>query len=97
MSVWLRIPPPSRMRVVGISDLGTIARMYFICDCPLVSVSKTATSTMNTKLAEIEVEHEGRRIKVARGVNLTTTLTTDLPQGEPLGAERPDPLELLQA
>ena len=30
-----------------------------------------------TGLTEIEVEHDGRRIRVARGVNLTTTLTTD--------------------
>ncbi len=29
-----------------------------------------------TGLTEIEIEHEGRRIRVARGVNLTTTLTT---------------------
>ena len=29
-----------------------------------------------TGLTEIEIEHEGKRIRVARGVNLTTTLTT---------------------
>jgi acetyl-CoA carboxylase biotin carboxyl carrier protein len=34
-----------------------------------------------TGLTEIEIEHEGRRIRVARGVNLTTTLTTS--GGEP--------------
>jgi acetyl-CoA carboxylase biotin carboxyl carrier protein len=34
-----------------------------------------------TGLTEIEIEHEGRRIRVARGVNLTTTLTASA--GEP--------------
>jgi acetyl-CoA carboxylase biotin carboxyl carrier protein len=29
-----------------------------------------------TGLTEIEIEHEGCRVRVARGVNLTTTLTT---------------------
>jgi len=42
-----------------------------------------------TGLTEIEVEHEGRRIRVARGVNLTTTLTTDLPQAEPHESAHP--------
>ena len=32
-----------------------------------------------TGLTEIEVEQDGKRIRVARGVNLTTTLTTDGP------------------
>ncbi len=30
-----------------------------------------------TGLTEIEVEQDGKRVRVARGVNLTTTLTTD--------------------
>ncbi len=30
-----------------------------------------------TGLTEIEVEQDGRRVRVARGVNLTTTLTTE--------------------
>jgi acetyl-CoA carboxylase biotin carboxyl carrier protein len=46
-------------------------------------IRELAALLEETGLTEIEVEHEGRRIKVARGVNLTTTLTTDLPHGEP--------------
>jgi acetyl-CoA carboxylase biotin carboxyl carrier protein len=46
-------------------------------------IRELAALLEETGLTEIEVEHEGRRIRVARGVNLTTTLTTDLPQGEP--------------
>ena len=42
-----------------------------------------------TGLTEIEIEHEGRRIRVARGVNLTTTLTADVPQAEPRESVRP--------
>jgi acetyl-CoA carboxylase biotin carboxyl carrier protein len=43
-----------------------------------------------TGLTEIEMEHEGRRIRVARGVNLTTTLTTtsDAAQLEPKESTR---------
>ena len=36
-----------------------------------------------TGLTEIEVEQEGKRVRVARGVNLTTTLTTDGGSSEP--------------
>jgi len=35
-----------------------------------------------TGLTEIEIEIEGKRVRVARGVNLTTTLTTDGGQSE---------------
>jgi acetyl-CoA carboxylase biotin carboxyl carrier protein len=42
-------------------------------------IRELAALLEETGLTEIEVEHEGRRIRVARGVNLTTTLTTDLP------------------
>jgi acetyl-CoA carboxylase biotin carboxyl carrier protein len=42
-----------------------------------------------TGLTEIEVEHDGRRIRVARGVNLTTTLTTDGAQHEHREPARP--------
>jgi acetyl-CoA carboxylase biotin carboxyl carrier protein len=52
-------------------------------------IRELAALLEETGLTEIEVEHEGRRIKVARGVNLTTTLTTDLPQGEPRETVRP--------
>lgn len=37
-----------------------------------------------TGLTEIEIELEGRRIRVARGVNLTTTLTTTSNGGIPV-------------
>ena len=53
------------------------------------SIRELAALLEETGLTEIEVEHEGRRIKVARGVNLTTTLTTDLPHGEPRESARP--------
>ena len=43
-------------------------------------IRELAALLEETGLTEIEVEHEGRRIRVARGVNLTTTLTTDVPQ-----------------
>jgi acetyl-CoA carboxylase biotin carboxyl carrier protein len=51
-----------------------------------------------TGLTEIEIEHEGRRIRVARGVNLTTTLTAntgespphETPRGNPRSAPRPE-------
>jgi acetyl-CoA carboxylase biotin carboxyl carrier protein len=52
-------------------------------------IRELAALLEETGLTEIEVEHEGRRIRVARGVNLTTTLTTDLPQAEPREGARP--------
>ena len=52
-------------------------------------IRELAALLEETGLTEIEVEHEGRRIRVARGVNLTTTLTTDLPQAEPRESARP--------
>jgi acetyl-CoA carboxylase biotin carboxyl carrier protein len=52
-------------------------------------IRELAALLEETGLTEIEVEHEGRRIRVARGVNLTTTLTTDLPQTEPRDSARP--------
>jgi acetyl-CoA carboxylase biotin carboxyl carrier protein len=52
-------------------------------------IRELAALLEETGLTEIEVEHEGRRIRVARGVNLTTTLTTDLPQAEPRESGRP--------
>jgi acetyl-CoA carboxylase biotin carboxyl carrier protein len=39
-------------------------------------IREIAALLEETGLTEIEVEHEGKRIRVARGVNLTTTLTT---------------------
>ena len=47
-------------------------------------IRELAALLEETGLTEIEVEHEGKRIKVARGVNLTTTLTTtgDVPASE---------------
>ena len=52
-------------------------------------IRELAALLEETGLTEIEVEHDGRRIRVARGVNLTTTLTTDLPQTEPREGARP--------
>lgn len=46
-------------------------------------IRELASLLEETGLTEIEIEHEGRRIRVARGVNLTTTLTTNAPQSEP--------------
>jgi len=46
-------------------------------------IRELAALLEETGLTEIEVEHEGKRIRVARGVNLTTTLTTNVPQSEP--------------
>jgi len=40
-------------------------------------VRELAALLEETGLTEIEIEHEGKRVRVARGVNLTTTLTTD--------------------
>lgn len=51
-------------------------------------IRELAALLEETGLTEIEVEHEGRRIRVARGVNLTTTLTTDGPQSEPRESTR---------
>ena len=51
-------------------------------------IRELAALLEETGLTEIEVEHEGRRIRVARGVNLTTTLTTDAPQSEPRESTR---------
>jgi acetyl-CoA carboxylase biotin carboxyl carrier protein len=39
-------------------------------------IRELAALLEETGLTEIEVEHEGKRLRVARGVNLTTTLTT---------------------
>jgi acetyl-CoA carboxylase biotin carboxyl carrier protein len=39
-------------------------------------IRELAALLEETGLTEIEIEHEGKRIRVARGVNLTTTLTT---------------------
>jgi acetyl-CoA carboxylase biotin carboxyl carrier protein len=51
-----------------------------------------------TGLTEIEVEQDGKRVRVARGVNLTTTLTTDgapresrEPPARPAASNRPAP------
>ncbi len=49
-------------------------------------IRELAALLEETGLTEIELEHEGKRIRVARGVNLTTTLTTtgsDLPPSGP--------------
>ena len=46
-------------------------------------IRELAALLEETGLTEIEVEHEGKRIRVARGVNLTTTLTADVPRAEP--------------
>ena len=54
-------------------------------------IRELAALLEETGLTEIEVEHEGKRIRVARGVNLTTTLTTtsDVPTSEPRDNPRP--------
>jgi acetyl-CoA carboxylase biotin carboxyl carrier protein len=39
-------------------------------------IRELAVLLEETGLTEIEIEHEGKRVRVARGVNLTTTLTT---------------------
>jgi acetyl-CoA carboxylase biotin carboxyl carrier protein len=46
-------------------------------------VRELAALLEETGLTEIEIEHEGRRVRIARGVNLTTTLTTDGGQSDP--------------
>jgi acetyl-CoA carboxylase biotin carboxyl carrier protein len=45
-------------------------------------VRELAALLEETGLTEIEIEIEGKRVRVARGVNLTTTLTTDGGQSE---------------
>jgi acetyl-CoA carboxylase biotin carboxyl carrier protein len=52
-------------------------------------IRELAALLEETGLTEIEVEHEGKRIRVARGVNLTTTLTADASQSEPRETARP--------
>ncbi|HEX2447533.1 MAG TPA: acetyl-CoA carboxylase biotin carboxyl carrier protein [Methyloceanibacter sp.] len=57
-------------------------------------IRELAALLEETGLTEIEVEHEGKRVRVARGVNLTTTLTTtgDVPSSahhEPRESLRP--------
>ena len=46
-------------------------------------VRELAALLEETGLTEIEIELEGKRVRVARGVNLTTTLTTDGGHSEP--------------
>ncbi|MGV1015729.1 MAG: acetyl-CoA carboxylase biotin carboxyl carrier protein [Methyloceanibacter sp.] len=46
-------------------------------------IRELAALLEETGLTEIEVEHEGRRVRVARGVNLTTTLTTSAGDAPP--------------
>jgi acetyl-CoA carboxylase biotin carboxyl carrier protein len=46
-------------------------------------IRELAALLEETGLTEIEVEQEGRRVRVARGVNLTTTLTTSAPDSVP--------------
>jgi acetyl-CoA carboxylase biotin carboxyl carrier protein len=46
-------------------------------------VRELAALLEETGLTEIEIELEGKRVRVARGVNLTTTLTNDGGQPEP--------------
>ena len=54
-------------------------------------IRELAALLEETGLTEIEVEHDGKRIRVARGVNLTTTLTTtgDVPAAESRDNPRP--------
>lgn len=47
-------------------------------------IRELAALLEETGLTEIEIEIEGRRIRVARGVNLTTTLTTTADGGPPI-------------
>jgi len=46
-------------------------------------IRELASLLEETGLTEIEIEIEGRRVRVARGVNLTTTLTTTGNNGVP--------------
>jgi acetyl-CoA carboxylase biotin carboxyl carrier protein len=50
-------------------------------------IRELAALLEETGLTEIEIELEGRRLRVARGVNLTTTLTTTSNGGVPLAHE----------
>src|SRR4029079_9018973 len=52
-------------------------------------VRELAALLEETGLTEIEIELEGKRVRVARGVNLTTTLTTDGGQPESRETARP--------
>ena len=55
-------------------------------------IRELASLLEETGLTEIEVEHDGKRIRVARGVNLTTTLTTtDVPVSHTEPREGPRP------
>jgi acetyl-CoA carboxylase biotin carboxyl carrier protein len=54
-------------------------------------IKELAELLEETGLTEIEIELEGRRVRVARGVNLTTTLTTNGGGGVPV--ERHEPRE----
>jgi len=47
-------------------------------------IKELAELLEETGLTEIEIELEGRRFRVARGVNLTTTLTTNANGGTPV-------------
>jgi acetyl-CoA carboxylase biotin carboxyl carrier protein len=47
-------------------------------------IRELASLLEETGLTEIEIELEGRRFRVARGVNLTTTLTTTANGGTPV-------------
>jgi acetyl-CoA carboxylase biotin carboxyl carrier protein len=55
-------------------------------------IRELAALLEETGLTEIEIEHEGKRLRVARGVNLTTTLTTssgDMPPPQPHARDKP--------
>lgn len=56
-------------------------------------IKELASLLEETGLTEIEIETEGRRVRVARGVNLTTTLTTtsDGVPSEPREHREPKP------
>jgi acetyl-CoA carboxylase biotin carboxyl carrier protein len=57
-------------------------------------IRELAALLEETGLTEIEVEHEGKRVRVARGVNLTTTLATGPAEAPPAPAhakEKPRP------
>jgi acetyl-CoA carboxylase biotin carboxyl carrier protein len=52
-------------------------------------IKELASLLEETGLTEIEIEVEGRRVRVARGVNLTTTLTTTSDGGAPSEPREP--------
>jgi acetyl-CoA carboxylase biotin carboxyl carrier protein len=57
-------------------------------------IKELASLLEETGLTEIEIEIEGRRVRVARGVNLTTTLTTtsdEVVPSEPREHRKPKP------